>query len=285
MPRSDTPPRRVIIGTVVQRLWGESTELDVRLDRMCRLIDEVAEEARRKYPQGRLDLIVLAEEALTAGRKAPPEERCLALEGKVLEPFAAKARQYGTYLIVPTVLADDAERGIYSNAAPLLDREGTLVGSYRKVHPTSYLGTNDLEGGIMPGREFKVFDRDFGRLAIQICWDITFRDGWAALAEKGAEIVAWPSAASWTLLPRARALENSYYIVTSTGSDNASVFEPSGLIAAICLMSIAVLPYVGREWAERNRPTCYWRGSRSPSCCARPTGTGPPKASASPWRA
>ncbi len=230
--RKDTPPRKVVVGTVVNSLWGEPTDPDVRLEVVCGLIDEVAAEAERKYPEDGLDLIVLPEEVLTAGSLATPAEKALPLEGRVLETFAAKAREHATYLIVPLALADDPENGVYSNAAPLIDRDGELVGVYRKYHPVSYPGTDDLEGGITPGAEFNVFDCDFGRVGIQICWDMSYGDGWAELARKGAEIVAWPTAAAQTLLPRARALENHYYIVSSTPQDNASVFEPSGLIAA-----------------------------------------------------
>ena len=257
--RKDTPPRKVVLGTVVNSLWGEPTEPEVRLEVVCRLIDEVAAEAERKYPEDGLDLIVLPEEVLTAGSLAPPAEKALPLQGRVLETFAAKAREHDTYLIVPLALADDPEKGVYSNAAPLIDRDGNLVGIYRKYHPVSYPGTDDLEGGITPGAEFKVFDCDFGRLGIQICWDMSYRDGWAELARKGAEIVAWPSAAPQTMLPRARALENHYYIVSSTPQDNASVFEPSGLIAAQVkppqrvLVHRVDLSYMVLPWSQQLR--------------------------------
>lgn len=40
----------------------------------------------------------------------------------------------------------------------------------------------------------KVFDTDFGRIAILICWDMTFPEVWHAAASQGAELVLWPSA-------------------------------------------------------------------------------------------
>jgi hypothetical protein len=107
-----------------------------------------------------------------------------------------------------------------------------VAGIYRKVHPVALVGSDDLEGGTTPGNAFPVFDCDFGKLGIQICWDIVFDDGWDALANHGAEIVAWPSASPATAQPASRAGRHRFYIVSSTWRDNATFFEPTGLVAA-----------------------------------------------------
>jgi hypothetical protein len=52
------------------------------------------------------------------------------------------------------------------------------------------------------------------------------------LAKKGAEIVAWPTQSPQTVIPATRAMQGPYYIVSSTWRNNATLFEPSGLIAA-----------------------------------------------------
>jgi len=100
------------------------------------------------------------------------------------------------------------------------------------VHPVTDWGTDIVEGGVAPGREFPVFDLDFGRLGIQICWDAVYDDGWEALARQGAEIVAFPSAAPHTARPAAYALRGDYWIVSSTPLNNASIFNPIGMIHA-----------------------------------------------------
>jgi hypothetical protein len=96
----------------------------------------------------------------------------------------------------------------------------------------AYVNSEELEGGITPGQAFPVFDCDFGKLGVQICWDIQFDDGWEALAKGGAEIVAWPTASPATALPSARAGRHRYYVVSSTWRDNATVFEPTGMVSA-----------------------------------------------------
>jgi predicted amidohydrolase len=257
--RMDAPPRKVVVGTVLKNFWGESTDLDDRLPALCDLIDQVAEEAKRKYPGEGLDLVVLPEEALTGGRVCRAHERSVPLEGRVLDTLGAKAREHGTYLVAPMAMVDDAENEIYSNAAPLIGRDGEVVGVYRKVHPVSYVGTNELEEGMTPGTEFPVFDCDFGRLGIQICWDMSYPEGWEVQGRKGAEIIAWPTAAAQTMLPRYRALEHGYYIVSSTGGDNVSVFDPAGLILAQAtnpenvLVQQIDLSYVVLHWSQQLR--------------------------------
>ena len=107
-----------------------------------------------------------------------------------------------------------------------------MAGIYRKAHPVALVGRDDLEKGITPGPEFPVFDCDFGKLGIQICWDITFDDGWQALADKGAELVVWPSASPATALPAARAGRHRYFVVSSCWRNNSTIYEPTGLVAA-----------------------------------------------------
>ena len=83
-----------------------------------------------------------------------------------------------------------------------------------------------------PGKEEPVFQCDFGKLGIQICYDMDFDYGWGELARKGAELVAWPSQSPQTSQPACRAKHNHYYIVSSTWQNNASVFEPTGKIVS-----------------------------------------------------
>ena len=88
-----------------------------------------------------------------------------------------------------------------------------------------------MEGGATPGNALPVFDCDFGKLGIQICYDMEFDDGWNELARRGAELIAWPTQSPQTSQPAFRAKEHRCYIVSSTWRHNASIFEPTGKIA------------------------------------------------------
>jgi acetyl esterase/lipase/predicted amidohydrolase len=230
--RADQPPRKVVIGTAIFGPYGAYPGILERLETLSGLIDEMAHQAEERFPGEGLDLAILPETVVTSGR-GPASERAIPLDGPVRETFAGLARKHDTYIIAPMDLADDDPQGTtYTNAAVLFDRQGEVLGIYRKAHPVAVLGTDELEGGITPGEEYPVFDCDFGKLGIQICWDIQFEDGWQALADQGAEVVAWPSASPATVQPSFRAAANRYYVVSSTWREDATVFEPTGLVAA-----------------------------------------------------
>lgn len=230
--KSNTPPRKIIVGTVVQGFWGEYPGLDNRLGLLCGLIDQMGTEADKKYSSGTLDLVVFPELAVTAAKQGPGEDMQVPLEGKVLDTFGAKACEYSTYIIVTLDLVEDVEKGIHSNAAVLIDRKGKMKGIYRQTHPIIWVGENKSKGGYILGNEYPVFNCDFGKLGIQICQDVSFDEGWKELTRKGAEIVAWPTASPQTFKPAVRAALEGYYVISSTWRENASIYEPTGMVAA-----------------------------------------------------
>jgi predicted amidohydrolase len=220
------------VGTACYGPYGQYPGLDKRLKELSELVDEMARRAKQQYPGRGLDLAILPETTVTA-TSGTARDRAVPLKGTVQENASALARKHKTYLLIALDLAEDGPKGpIYSNSAVLFGRQGEVMGIYRKVHPVALVGTSELESGITPGAEYPVFDCDFGRLGVQICWDIQFAEGWDALGRAGAEIVAWPTASPATVLPATRALANRYYVVSSPWRDNATVYEPTGMVAA-----------------------------------------------------
>lgn len=128
-------------------------------------------------------------------------------------------------------LAEEEEAG-FSNACVLVGRDGEPAVTYRKVFPVSAYDHPLLEGSVTPGTEFPVFDCDFGRLGMQICFDGCYPEGWAALGATGAEVVVWPTMSPQTVRPAAYAHEHGYHVVTSTWRNNATIFRPNGMVAA-----------------------------------------------------
>ncbi|MGH9817237.1 MAG: carbon-nitrogen hydrolase family protein, partial [Candidatus Acidiferrales bacterium] len=112
-----------------------------------------------------------------------------------------------------------------------------------------------LEGGVTPGSDFPVFECDFGRLGILICWDMVYEEAWEAMARGGAEIVALPSASAQNVRPMAAAMRHHYYVVNSTPKTSVSVFNPIGLpIAESRLPGVLVceidLAYAVLHWSS-----------------------------------
>lgn len=226
--RSDRPPRKVLVATVVGGYAINEYPLERRFARMEEILAEAAAQARARHPGKGLDLVVLPEYFFERpGTTA--REHALGL-GEVLPRIGACSQRYRTYLVAPMILRE--ESGAISNAALLVGRDGRLAGIYRKVHPVAAQGSTVLEGGIVPGRAFPVFACDFGRLGIQICFDMLYTDGWDSLARQGAELIALPTASPQSTRPCAFALEHRYFIVSAAPRDHAAVYGPLGLIEA-----------------------------------------------------
>ena len=228
---SNRPPRKVIVGTAMQAFWGEYPGLEKRLEQLGAIVDRMAEESKKKYGRD-LDLAILPETAVTGEATSPAAETALPFEGRVKEAFARKAREHHCYIVVPMYLLETQGRKICSNVGILVDRQGEVLGTYRKLHLAVPAGSDSMEGGSTPGKKVPVFDCDFGKLGIQICFDIEYDYGWEQLARKGAELVAWPTQSPQTAQPAFRAMRHRYYVVSSTWRNNAAIFEPTGRITA-----------------------------------------------------
>ncbi|MFN7997973.1 MAG: carbon-nitrogen hydrolase family protein [Bryobacteraceae bacterium] len=251
--RAAAPPRKVIVGTVMQDLWGKNPGLQPRLDQLTGLVDRLAADARKKYGRGP-DIAALPETAIT-GEAKDALAAAVPLAGPVQEAFARKAREHRCYIVAPTYLREPEGKQV-SNAAILFARDGSVAGIYRKVHLVVGADGESTEGGSSLGKEVPVFDCDFGKVGMQICYDMEFDTGWKELARQGCELVIWPTQSPQTATPAFRAMRQGYYIVSSTWRSNATIFEPTGRIAAQIRppegiltyeldLSYAILPWTG----------------------------------------
>jgi hypothetical protein len=71
---------------------------------------------------------------------------------------------YSAYRLMP----DGSRR----NSSVLLDRKGEVAGIYNKNHPT----IGEIENGSLCGKDAPVFECDFGRVAMAICFDLNFNE-------------------------------------------------------------------------------------------------------------
>ncbi len=246
--KADTLPRKVIVASVMQRFGGT---VDERLQLAEEVIEEASQQAAMKYAGRRADLIVLPEFAISQAQ-GNGQALAVKLEGVVGGRMGGAAKKAGAYVIVPMILSEGEK---VFNAAVLFDRAGKVFGIYRKVHPVVLDEKETLECGEVPGAEYPVFNCDFGKLGIQICWDMSYNEGWDVLAKKGAEIVASPSASPATIRIAAHAVRNNYWVITSTVRDNVTLFNPLGMTAAQMtsgrvMVSEIDLSYALLGWSE-----------------------------------
>lgn len=143
--------------------------------------------------------------------------------GPIWQQLSAYAKQYGVYLIGGSMPEKDAEGNVY-NTCYVFDREGKQIGKHRKVH----LFDIDIKGGqtfkesdtLTAGDSDTVFDTEFGKMGVMLCFDIRFPELSRMMVNDGARIVFVPAAfnmttgpAHWELSFRTRALDNQIYMV------------------------------------------------------------------------
>lgn len=142
--------------------------------------------------------------------------------------LGALAKKHHVYFqagSIPEV--DDAGR-VY-NTAYTWDRDGNLIGKHRKVHLFDIYAHGQQvfkeSDTLTAGDTFEVFDTEFGKMAVNICFDIRFPESSRIPTLKGARIILNPGAfnmttgpAHWELGFRQRAIENQVYMIGAAPS-------------------------------------------------------------------
>lgn len=208
-------PREVWIATVSQHeLFAESSR--EMITKVLNIMDEIV--------PLKPDIICLPEVFPFSNipKRPPLVESADKPVGPVIQPFAEFARKHNCYVICSTYTI---EAGKYYNAAVLIDRQGNPMGEYRKIFPTE----GEIERGISPGPiDPPVFETDFGKIGMQICFDSQWIDGWRKLQRSEAEIVFWPSAYSGGEKLNAFAGLFNYHVVSSTRKDASKIIDLTG---------------------------------------------------------
>jgi len=148
--------------------------------------------------------------------------RSTPVPGPATDIVAAAAKAAGTFVVYNLVENGD---GVLYNTSVLVGRDGTIVGTYRKVHLAIY----ESWIGITPGTEFPVFDTPIGRIGLAICWDEMFPEVPRILARKGADIIAVSGGSEMAVSTNARV--NAVLIAHSnTAPRCGSVYGPDGKV-------------------------------------------------------
>ncbi len=109
---------------------------------------------------------------------------------KLMQTYAAK---YRMVIVVPIYERDDVT-GVYYNTAAVIDADGKYLGKYRKTHIPQVAGFWE-KFFFKPGAShWPVFQTQYCKLGVYICYDRHFPEGWRALALNGAEYIVNPSA-------------------------------------------------------------------------------------------
>lgn len=174
-------------------------------------------------------------------------------KGETATEMSRWARESGVILIggsVPERVGDK----LY-NTCFVFDESGRQIARHRKIH----LFDVNIEGGIRfmeshnfaPGEDITVFDTQYGKMGVLICFDMRFPELVRAMAKRGAELIFCPAQFNmttgpkhWELTVRARAMDNEVYYVGASAAryegfdyecwGHSTVADPFGMVAASC---------------------------------------------------
>ena len=211
-----------------------------RVDRMLEMIDHTV---TAYEPVFDIKLVVFPEFA-HAVPLYPTAEKLLdrlavPLPNEHIDRYIKKAREHGIYIQTGSFLeSDDKWPGHVFNTTCLIGPDGMLF-KYRKTHPwlpwEVHTSPHDLPDYDLP--LYPVAETEIGNIGAAICYDWLFPEAIRQLALGGAEVLVrvsaymdpWGTASPldwWTTVNRARALENTCYVVASNQGSSYRNFPP-----------------------------------------------------------
>lgn len=152
--------------------------------------------------------------------------------GETCRRCAELARTYGLWLSAGSMPERGADGRVY-NTAYVFDRAGRCVAKHRKMH----LFDIDVAGGqafhesdtLSAGNAVTVFDTEFGRMGLCVCYDFRFPELARLMALRGARVLLVPAAFNlttgpkhWELMFRAQAMFHQVYALGTAPARDAS---------------------------------------------------------------
>jgi N-carbamoylputrescine amidase len=161
------------------------------------------------------------------------------IPGPIIEKLQKLAESLKIVLIAPVF--EKRTEGIYHNSAVVIDADGSLVGTYRKMHipddPCFYEKFYFTPGDL----GYKTFSTQYGKVGVLICWDQWFPEAARLCALSGAQILFYPTAigfqevdaefakkqhSAWETIQRSHAIANGLFVasVNRVGQEDAISF-------------------------------------------------------------
>jgi N-carbamoylputrescine amidase len=161
------------------------------------------------------------------------------LPGPTSTTLSNLAKELQVVLIVP--LFEKRTQGIYHNTAIVIDADGSIAGTYRKMHiPDDPCFFEKFY--FTPGDTgFKSFSTRYGKVGVLICWDQWFPEAARLTALSGAQFLFYPTAigyqdedakvsqqqiSAWETIQKSHAISNGVFLasVNRVGRENALTF-------------------------------------------------------------
>lgn len=228
----------------IVKVLGVQTEPDTT-DKQANL--EKVEKLLADHAWFKPDLVVLPE-VFNVGI-VPPDVAIKSAEkvpGLTYDKMSGWAKAINAYMVGGSII-EMCDDGLCRNNSILFGRDGKPICNYYKQHMFNYYGSNEGEFNVA-GNETVLAKTDIGNIGLTVCFDLRFTELYRKLAENGADIIvvpaAWPYPRldHWVTLNKARAIENSCFIVAVNqvglvppkriNVGNSMIIDPWGSIVA-----------------------------------------------------
>ena len=193
-----------------------TADKDATLKTACEFIDEAASKGAKlvSFPEN-MNVMNNPE----AAREEIPN-------GPTIRLMAEKAREHNIWLHCGSIGEDIPGDPRKYNTTVLLNPKGEMVAKYRKLHLFDITLPDGRQANESsrnkPGNQMVNVETELGNLGLAICYDIRFPELFRYLRMQGAQILFNPANFAlltgkdhWEVLVRARAIENSCYMVAS----------------------------------------------------------------------
>lgn len=233
-----------------------AAQLTAGLDKDTNL--KVVRDAVCEAAEGGAELVLTPENSMYTDPAKENDDRSYPepLDGRFVTSLREHARDAGIAVVagMTEALAGDQRP---SNTLVAIDRTGELIGVYRKVHLYDAFGYRESDDVCpAPITDPLVFDLGHIRFGAMTCYDVRFPESARMLADAEATALLVPAAwvagpakeDHWLTLLRARAIENTAYVVAADqagpycagqsrivdpmGTEVAGVGEEVGIAAA-----------------------------------------------------
>ena len=211
-PAEAPAARMVKVASINHRPRGLKSSQE-NLDSFAKWIDEAG--------ANKADIVCLPEACTLIGRGSDYLAAAEPIPGPATE-FLGKAAARNKMYIVAGLLERDGPAAY--NTSVLIGRDGKLIGKYRKI----CLPRSEYDGGLAPGNEYPIFETDFGKVGMMICWDVAYPEIARELAARGAEIILMPIWGGNETLCKARAIENQVPLVISSYDLRSAIYDQAG---------------------------------------------------------
>ena len=124
-------------------------------------------------------------------------DRAEAIPGPTTEFLSTLARRLK--LVIIGSVFERRAAGLYHNTAIVLDNDGSLAGSYRKMHIPDDPGYYEKYYFTPGDTGFKPVLTSIGKIGVLVCWDQWFPEAARLMALAGAELLVYPTAIGWDL--------------------------------------------------------------------------------------